>query len=123
MGALLRRENLYSSPLRGTAAILVTDRWSAYQAWPLAQRQLCWAHLRREWVAFTERGDTAWRAGQALLTETRAIFALRHRVRDGTLSHARFQVAMRPTAGGSRRGCDGGRRVGTPRRRRPAGRC
>jgi transposase len=82
--------------LRGTQAILVTDRWSAYQAWPLAQRQLCWAHLRREWVAFTERGGTAWRAGQALLAETRAIFALWQRVRDGTLSRARFQAAMRP---------------------------
>ena len=82
--------------LRGTRAILVTDRWSAYQAWPLAQRQLCWAHLRREWVAFTERGGTAWRAGHALLAETRAIFTLWHRVRDGTLSRARFQAAMRP---------------------------
>jgi transposase len=82
--------------LRGTAAILVTDRWSAYQAWPLARRQLCWAHLRREWVAFTERGGTAWRVGQALRTETRAIFALWHRVRDGTLSRARFQAAMGP---------------------------
>lgn len=82
--------------LRGTPAILVTDRWSAYQAWPLARRQLCWAHLRREWVAFTERGGTAWRAGHALLTETRAIFVLWHRVRDGTLSRSRFQAAMRP---------------------------
>ncbi len=82
--------------LRGTPAILVTDRWSAYQAWPLARRQLCWAHLRREWVAFTERGGTAWRAGHALLTETRGIFALWRRVRDGTLSRARFQAAMKP---------------------------
>jgi transposase len=82
--------------LRGTQAILVTDRWSAYQAWPLARRQLCWAHLRREWVAFTERGGTAWRVGHALRAETRAIFALWHRVRDGTLSRTRFQAAMRP---------------------------
>ena len=82
--------------LRGTPAILVSDRWSAYQAWPLAQRQLCWAHLRREWVAFTERGGTAWRAGHALLAETRAIFGLWYRVRDGTLSRARFQAAMGP---------------------------
>jgi transposase len=82
--------------LRGTAAILVTDRWSAYRAWPLARRQLCWAHLRREWVAFTERGGTAWRVGHALRAETRAIFTLWHRVRDGTLSRARFQAAMRP---------------------------
>jgi transposase len=82
--------------LRGTAAILVTDRWRAYQAWPLARRQLCWAHLRREWVAFTERGGTAWRVGHALRAETRAIFTLWHRVRDGTLPRVRFQAAMGP---------------------------
>jgi transposase len=82
--------------LRRTPAILVTDRRSAYQAWPLARRQLRWAHLRREWVAFTERGGTAGQAGQALHAETRAIFALWYRVRDGTLSRARFQAAMRP---------------------------
>lgn len=47
-------------------------------------------------MAFTERGGTAWRAGQALLAETRAIFGLWYRVRDGTLSRARFQAAMGP---------------------------
>ena len=75
---------------------LVSDRWSAYNAWPLARRQLCWAHLRREFTAFTERGGTAHRVGRALLAETHAMFAAWHRVRDGTLSRARFQAAMRP---------------------------
>ena len=45
--------------------ILVSDRWSAYQHWPLEQQQLCWAHLRREFTAFTERGDAAARLGRA----------------------------------------------------------
>ena len=75
---------------------LVSDRWSAYKAWPLARRQLCWAHLRREFTAFTERGGTAHRVGRALLAETKAMFAAWHRVRDGTLSRAQFQAAMRP---------------------------
>jgi transposase len=75
---------------------LVTDRWSAYRAWPVSRRQLCWAHLRREFTAFTERGGTAWRVGRALRAEAKAMFAAWHRVRDGTLSRAQFQVEMRP---------------------------
>ncbi len=43
---------------------------------PLARRQLCWAPRRCGWVAFAERGGTAWRAKPAPLAETRAIFAL-----------------------------------------------
>lgn len=78
------------------AGRLVSDRWSAYQAWPIARRQLCWAHLRRDFTAFTERGGTAWRVGHALLAETRAMFTAWHRVRDGTLSRAQFQAEMRP---------------------------
>jgi transposase len=105
-----RRGTVAARALLGaTAAILVTDRWSAYQAWPLARRQLCWAHLRREFVAFTERGGTAWRVGDALLGETRAIFALWDRVRDGTLSRRGFQAAMRP----HRRRVEGALRRGT----------
>ena len=109
--------------LRGTQAILVTDRWSAYQAWPLTRRtSSCWAHLRREWVAFTERGGTAWRVGHALRAETRAIFALWYRVRDGTLSRTQFQSTMRP----HRRRVEAWLRqreqaFGAPGRRRPAG--
>jgi len=75
---------------------LVTDRWSAYQAWPVSRRQLCWAHLLREFTAFTERGGTAHRVGRALLAEAKAMFAAWHRVRDGTLSRAAFQAEMRP---------------------------
>ena len=39
---------------------------------------------------------TAWRVGHALRAETRAILTLWHRVWDGTLFRAEFQVAMRP---------------------------
>jgi len=67
--------------LGGYGGRLVGDRWSAYKAWPLARRQLCWAHLRREFTAFTERGGTAHRVGQALLAETTAMSAAWHRVR------------------------------------------
>ena len=77
-------------------AILVTDRWSAYKHWPIEQRQLCWAHLLREFTAFTERGGAAARLGRALLKDADTMFAGWHRVREGTLSRPRFWREMRP---------------------------
>lgn len=77
-------------------AILVTDRWSAYKHWAVEQRQLCWAHLRRDFTAFTERGGAAARVGRALLKDTETMFARWHRVRDGTLAPRQFWREMRP---------------------------
>jgi transposase len=60
------------------------------------QRQLCWAQLKREFVAWSERtGETA-RIGLALLAVEKQLFGLWYRVRDGTLTWAAFQVAMLP---------------------------
>jgi transposase len=82
--------------LGASAAVLVSDRWSAYARWPLARRQLCWAHLRRDFVAFTERGGAAARLGRAFLRDTTRMFTGWHRVRDGTWTRGQFQTAMRP---------------------------
>jgi len=77
-------------------AILVSDRWVAYQQWATEQRQLCWAHLLREFTAFTERGGEAARLGRALLRDTKVMFARWDRVRDATLSRRQFWLEMRP---------------------------
>lgn len=93
-----RRSTAAARALLGelTHAILVTDRWSAYQHWAVEQRQLCWAHLRRDFTAFTERGGPSARVGRGLLKDAKAMFARWHRVRDGTLSHRQFRLEMRP---------------------------
>ena len=38
------------------AGILVTDRWSAYNWYLVRWRQLCWAHLLRDFEAMVDRG-------------------------------------------------------------------
>jgi transposase len=50
-----QRSTAAARALLGTclSAILITDRWSAYQYWATEHRQLCWAHLVREFRAFT----------------------------------------------------------------------
>jgi transposase len=76
--------------------IIGTDRYAGYHWIDPCQRQLCWAHLKREFIAWSERtGDTA-RIGVALLAAENPLFTSWYRVRDGTLTWADFQVAMLP---------------------------
>jgi len=76
--------------------ILVTDRWSAYHWYPTRWRQVCWAHLLRDFEAMIERGGRSQEIGTALREQARQMFHAWHRVRDGTLPHAQFRVLMRP---------------------------
>ena len=77
-------------------SIVGSDRWSGYTWLDPQQRQLCWAHLKRDFQALVERGGESEGIGRALLEQVETMFGLWHRVRDGTLSRADFQTAMQP---------------------------
>ena len=49
-----RHEDHAKELLADTRAIVTSDRWWAYSHLPLARRQLCWAHLRRDFAAHAE---------------------------------------------------------------------
>jgi transposase len=49
-----RHEDHAKALLADTKAIVTSDRWWAYAHLPLARRQLCWAHLKRDFAAHTE---------------------------------------------------------------------
>ena len=76
--------------------IIGTDHYAGYQWIDPRQRQLCWAHLKREFIGWSERGGETARIGQALLAVEKQLFALWYQVRDSTLTWADFQVAMLP---------------------------
>ena len=76
--------------------ILVTDRWSAYSWYPTRWRQVCWAHLLRDFEAMIERGGRSQEIGAALRQQAHQMFHWWHQVRDGTLTHAQFRLLMRP---------------------------
>ena len=76
--------------------VVGSDRWSGYTWIDVTQRQLCWAHLLRDFAAFVERGGASGRLGRALRAAAEEMFGLWYRVRDGTLSRAEFQREMRP---------------------------
>jgi transposase len=74
--------------------LVVSDRWSAYNWLLTLLRQLCWAHLLRDFQAFVDRGGESQRIGQAILTQADLMFEWWHKVRDGTMSRATFQEKM-----------------------------
>ena len=49
-----RHEDHAKEILADTQAIVTSDRWWAYSHLPLHRRQLCWAHLRRDFTAHAE---------------------------------------------------------------------
>ncbi|MEA5583764.1 IS66 family transposase [Nodularia harveyana UHCC-0300] len=70
--------------------ILNSDRHGAYNWVDLERRQLCWAHLRREFIKISERPGVSAELGTALVKQQEKLFELWHRVRDGTLSRDQF---------------------------------
>jgi transposase len=72
--------------------VVVSDRYGTYHRFE--QRQICWAHLRRDWQAFIDRGGASREIGQPLLDHTDRLFTLWHRVRAGTLDRADFRLRL-----------------------------
>ncbi|MEJ6486727.1 IS66 family transposase [Nostoc punctiforme UO1] len=76
------------------SGILNSDRYAAYNWVGLEQRQLCWAHLKREFIKISERPGASREIGNALVKQQEKLFELWHRVRDGTLKHCEFQLLV-----------------------------
>jgi transposase len=74
--------------------VLTTDRWSAYNGQPLRYRQLCWAHLERDFQAMVDRNNKGSKVGEELLCCAQDMFVWLRRVRDGTLSRATYRTKM-----------------------------
>lgn len=70
--------------------IVSSDRYSAYGWITVSQRQVCWAHLKRDLTAIAQRGGASQEIGESLLSRQRRLFGWWHRVRDGTLSRETF---------------------------------
>jgi transposase len=96
------------------SGVLVTDRYSAYNWYPVRGRQLCWAHLLRDFEAIRDRSGASEEMGEALLAQGHQMFTWWHRVRDGTLQHSTFRSYMSPLRREVERLLDAGRRGGMP---------
>jgi transposase len=71
--------------------VITTDRYKGYQWLPLRQRQVCWAHLIRDFQAMVDRASAGSALGEELLCCAEDLFTWWYRVRDGTLSRSTFE--------------------------------
>ena len=113
----LSRGGQVARELLGTAfdGILVSDRFSAYNWYPVRWRQLCWAHLLRDIEAMIGRGGRSQEIGEALRGHAHQMFHWWHRVRDGTLKRSSFRSYMTPVRREVERLLEAGNRCGVPK--------
>jgi transposase len=84
-------------PLYGALhGILISDRAKALNFWAMAQRQICWAHLLRKYIAFSERAGPSAAFGKKLLDYTGLVFDYWHDYKDGRLDRATFVAWLTP---------------------------
>ncbi|WP_255346733.1 IS66 family transposase [Synechococcus sp. PCC 7336] len=93
---VLSRSQATSKALIGEAfaGIVNSHRYSAYNWIALNQRQLCWAHLKRDLTAIAERSGVSQEIGEALLRRERRLFGWWHQCRAGTLSRSSLMACV-----------------------------
>lgn len=74
--------------------VFCTDRFSAYAT--IKRRGLCWAHLKRDFVAAVERGGAGEAVGMKLLEVLRQVFELWHRFKNKQIARRGLIEAIRP---------------------------
>ncbi len=93
--------------------VVTSDRWKAYN--PFRRRQLCWAHLRRDFQAMVDRQNAGTDIGKRLIDLSDRMFAWWHRVRDGTLCRSSFQVYISGLRGEMYEALEDGETCGCPK--------
>jgi transposase len=78
------------------AGILTSDRHAGYNWVELSRRQLCWAHLKRDFTQIAERSGVSEELGKALLEQQKQLFNLWHQWRGGVLERHELISAVNP---------------------------
>jgi transposase len=78
------------------AGVLGSDRWSAYSWVAPHRRQVCWAHLKRDFQALVDRGGAAQPIGAAALALLARLFDAWHHARDDPAARARLPGTLAP---------------------------
>ena len=86
---------LLGEVIRGT---IISDRWSAYSLVALTRRQVCWAHLKRDFQKCVDYGGAAAAIGRAGLRIVKEVFAAWHLFRGGGCDRAALMARLDPVA-------------------------
>jgi len=87
--------SLLGQSIRGTVG---SDRWTAYGIIDLLARQVCWAHLKRDFQKWLDWGRETTEIGQAGRKAVERLFALWRDFRAGALDRPGLQAALEPVS-------------------------
>jgi len=76
--------------------VVGSDRYSGYAWLEVACRQVCWAHLKRDFQGLVDRGGAAKEVGTAALALVHDLFIVWHQFRGGQLDRAGLIAQMQP---------------------------
>lgn len=76
--------------------IVTSARYSGYNHLVQQHRQICWAHIQRDFQAIAERAGDSTVIGEGLLKQSKQLFRLWKQVRDGTMTTIEFQKLIMP---------------------------
>lgn len=76
------------------SGILISDRYRAY-LWA-SRRQLCWAHLIRDFNKLKDYGGSTGEFADRVLAYVREMFAVWHQFREGKIERSQLQEQMKP---------------------------
>jgi transposase len=72
--------------------ILCSDRWGVYNRVPNERRQICWAHLKRDFQKLVDRGGASRKVGRQGLKTVKKVFAAWHAFQDGKCTREELQA-------------------------------
>jgi hypothetical protein len=88
----------YASRLLGKfEGTLTSDRWGGYNHYPIEKRQICWAHVMRDFKAMQESGADGESIGLGLRKEAEKMFRKMHRFRRWKQVQEKAGVKISPT--------------------------
>ncbi len=78
------------------AGFITSDRCPAYNWVDVANRQICWAHLKRDFIQISERVGASAEIGESLLAQEQLLFNLWHQFRNEQLTRIELAQAVEP---------------------------
>ena len=93
-----RRNALGMAAILGTQiqGILCSDRWGVYGQVPAERRQICWAHLKRDFQKIVDRGGPSVFVGQEGRKIVKKVFAAWHAFQDGRATRVQLEAELAP---------------------------
>jgi transposase len=95
---ILSRASCAAQTVLGSAftGFITSDRCPAYNWVDVANRQICWAHLKRDFIQISERVGASAEIGESLLAQEKLLFNLWHQFRNEQLTRSELIQAVEP---------------------------